>query len=101
MNGGAFPPILCTMALDRRLSPTDIRVFIVASQYLDFIEYRVLKVAAVAHALRAAPSHVAKAMRRLTMFGYLDRAPRAVGGPLGTGSEPARYRIPYSARAAA
>jgi len=89
----AFPPVLLSMAKDRRLRPTDIQVYIVASQYLDFVEYRPLKSLGLAHELRTEVSQAQKALRRLVFCGYLSRGPRSEpGGPF-------TFRMVFSLRA--
>lgn len=82
-----------------RLRPSDIMVFIFASQHLDFVEYRPLKIAGVAMELRISQSQAAAAFRRLAGFGYLERGPRQVDSVSGAGANV--YRIPYSRRGSA
>lgn len=96
MSVVAFPPVLLAMAKDRRLRPTDIQVFIVASQYLDFVEFRPLKVFGLAHELRTSHSQAAYAVRRLVGCGYLERGEREIDRVAGAGAF--LFRIPYSVR---
>jgi hypothetical protein len=73
----AFPAL--TQALqDRRLRPSDFRVYGVCLERLDFMEFRPLKAKAVTDKLtsrraRMRESHVAAALRILCRLGYLER----------------------------
>jgi hypothetical protein len=74
---------------DQRLEPVDVRVLVVATDVLDFIEFRPLKPAGLAAMAHMNPSRVAVALRRLVAAGYLVAAPL----------EPANqrtFRIPFS-----
>jgi predicted transcriptional regulator len=89
-----FPPILMQMVRDRRCTPTDLRVFVVMSQHLDFVEFRPLKVLSVAHEMRMHGTHVSRSMVNLVKLGYLDR--QVLKSP--DGNHQTTFRLPYSAR---
>ena len=78
------------MARDRRVQPTDIRVYIIAQDYLDFEVYRTLKLLVIAHEARLSRSHVSESLGRLVRFGYLQRGERRTTG------DPHTFRLPFS-----
>lgn len=92
----AFPPVLVAMAKDRRLRPTDLSVYIVAAQHLDFVRYRPLKVTGLALACGLTKGHVSRSVRRLVQTGYLDVQRQPVPPKAGGGQLPALFRLPYS-----
>lgn len=68
----AFPAL--TQALqDRRLRPSDYRVYGAAIEALDLMERRPLKARSVARRIGMRPHHAASALRRLAKLGYLER----------------------------
>lgn len=91
-----FPPILHQMVRDRRVTPTDMRVFVVASQLLDFEEFRPLKILQIAHEMHTDVSWVARSMRHLVRLGYIQR--RQETGP--DGALVYTMRLPFSQRVA-
>lgn len=84
------------MVRDRRVTPTDLRVWVVASQRLDFEEFRPLKILPLAYEMHLDRSHVARSIRNLSQMGYLDRRAQMAAG------DARRYffRLPFSKRVA-
>lgn len=93
-----FPPVLMQMVRDRRVTPTDLRVWVVASQRLDFEEFRPLKILPLAYEMHLDRSHVARSIRNLSQLGYLDRRRAQM-----MAARDARcyvFRLPFSQRVA-
>lgn len=93
----ALPPVLLQLVRDvrdRRATLPDLRVWVVASQHLDFEEFRPLKLLSLAHEMRLDPSHVARSMRNLVRLGYLHRDVISDSD----GARTVRYRLPFSQR---
>jgi predicted transcriptional regulator len=87
-----FPPILHQMVSDRRINSTDMRVFVCASKYLDVMNFRQLKALPLAHEMRIDVSNVARSLRNLVKYGYLEK--RKETAP--DGSWIHTLRIPHS-----
>lgn len=79
--------LLSQAARARELRPADVRVLVVASDVLDYVQLRPLKAAGLALEVHMAPSQVAAALARLEAAGFLVRDPS---------TEPARYRLPFT-----
>lgn len=76
-------PALLSLARDRRLKPTDIRVYILACQHLDFVELRPLKLLVLAHDGHLSRSQVSESLGRLVRCQYIVRGARnAVTAPM-------------------
>lgn len=82
----ALPTVLKNLVLDQACIPRDTQVFVVASQFLDHLEFRPLKLRTIAQLLGMTTSPVQESLRRLTEQGYLERGPRRVIG--------VHYRLP-------
>jgi hypothetical protein len=65
-------PAIAQLLQDRRLRPSDFRVYGFALERLDLGEFRPLKARTVADAVRMRRSHASRSLRRLTSLGYLD-----------------------------
>ena len=71
-------PAVAQAMQDRRLRPSDLRVYGIALESLDLMEFRPLKAGAVAHRLKTPrgtmrPQHAARSLRHLVRLGYLER----------------------------
>jgi hypothetical protein len=79
----ALPTVLKNLVLDQSLIPRDTQVFVVASQFLDHVEFRELKLRPIAQLLGLTISPVHASLRRLSEQGYLERGPRSsIRGPV-------------------
>lgn len=85
-----FHPALVSMARDRRLKPTDIRVYILACQHLDFVQPRPLKLLVIAHDGNLSRSHVSESLTRLVRLQYLAREVRT------SPNDPVAFRLNFS-----
>ena len=72
-------PALSQALQDRRLRPSDLRVYGVALELLDLGEFRALKARTVAHRLLLRRQHAASSLSRLTKLGYLEAADQLNG----------------------
>lgn len=76
-----FPSILA-LVRDRHARPTDLRVYVVCTEFLDFVEFRPLKLELVARDLHVSRSNVSESLGRLVRASYLARGERLeVTGP--------------------
>lgn len=83
-------PIVVLQALDdHKLPDIDRLVMWHLRLRLDFVEYREVKVASLAHEMRRKERTVNHALDRLTAVGYLDQHTR---------SRPRAFRFPWSRR---
>lgn len=83
-------PSLSSALTDKRLSPWDFQLlFLLVLTELDMLEFRELKVAAVAKQLDRDEESVARSLLQLTRTGYLDCEPRPRPGAM------AKYRLRY------
>lgn len=75
-------PALRRLALDARVGPRAIRVYVILAEELDLVQYRPVKLLPVSTLLRIKRSKVSEALKALVALGYLDRNGRAwPGGP--------------------
>jgi len=78
-----LPEVVKNVSIDPSLLHVDVRVYLVASQYLDDLTFRPLKLATIAITLGLGRSYVHGAFRRLCEQGYIERGPRvSVRGPV-------------------
>jgi len=75
-----IPSVLSLAKSDRRLRGAPLAVYIWCLEHLDTLDYRPVKVAAVAHALHLRDDTTFVALRTLTSAGYLDRGQRPARG---------------------
>lgn len=85
-------PALRRMAMDRRLGPRAIRIYVYLADELDFNDYKPVKLLRLHRELRIDRGHASRTMRSLCDLGYLDRGPRE--GQRG----PNTYRLRYTVR---
>jgi predicted transcriptional regulator len=86
----AIPPVVAALVADPKVSRQDARVFLALCDALDVVEFRVVKVFALAAEVELDDSVVARALRRLVAGGYLIRGERE--GSRGAWA----YRIPHT-----
>ena len=79
-----------TIATDRSITPVDFRVCVRAFVYLDFVEYRPLKLEVLAHEIGVSKTVVCRSLAHLVDRGYLERGSR--DGARGAIS----YRLPLA-----
>lgn len=83
----ALPEVVKNVAIDPSLSGNDVRVYLVASQFLTHDAFRSVKLIAIARPLGYSRASVHRSLRRLCEQEYLERGPRT--GAVG----PVTYRL--------
>lgn len=97
-----IPKVISDMARDRSIAPMDVRVWVVAADYLEMVEFRPLKIDTLRNEFKRtveltddamkvpSKSQIFRSLDRLVQRGYLERGQR-------DGSRGAiNYRVPLS-----
>lgn len=81
------PKVISDMARDHAVKPIDVKVWVLATEYLDMVEFRQLKIESIANVGDVDASTVFRALRHLVRLGYLEQRRER---------RQAMYRVPLS-----